>query len=1186
MAARKYPIAGWNRGILISLWLALLIPAQAVTLTVKTNILGGTPDLLAYNCGHFSPNSNTRDWWRYSGVSGARIFISANDIEPNDDLAPWGDGVNSQASFTNRQALLRANPNSTTYINWPYLTNRYENVPLNGGNEIRVNYACRELRKLGIQITINITANESTFPIASASDWAGKWELWQHFYFQAFYLGRNFDAQRFQMYNEPDAVATLTDADWLLRLKLASDAVQSAIADVNALYGKSLVPMILAPVNAGTADSDFAGGAGSQLGGVAVSNRHVNFLGQTDASFSLIQKYDYHQYGATANGFGSDLASLNNLLTAAMSPEPRLSTTISEFNTHTAATFDTLPDTLDNTTEYPELGDIAVSLVKNFCSELYLFKFHQTIGSATGLPVKNGVHFADNNNTPFNTGGITKAGEVWRLFNKACAPGRARLDYTGSGTLDVIATFDPATKNYYIFSVNNTASAVAITSALAAWNIQAGNVVLIEEVSETSYGAGKIWTKIVAGGTVTGTQPARSAWLFTIPSLPQNPELTISASDDAQVTDGTNKGVRYGTNTSMTVRNDPASTARRSAALMKFSLPAIVHSNVQFAVLSLTAATVTNLATVQAHVYGLDGNNWSQPAVTWSNAPNLKQNVTAGNTISKDVILDAGGTAHILGQLVVNNTALTEKYIDVTDFIRAGTNTTFSFLIVQDPRWDTNQLHNVAGDTQGDGIRIISNEGSAANTSTPGPRLRLVLATAGSNSPPVAVNDSYTTAEDTPLIVPAPGVLTNDFDADTNALTASVVTFPTNGSLALNGDGSFNYTPALNRNGPDSFTYKVSDGQAESAAATVSLNVTPVSDPPIAVNDSATTGQDTPVVVTPLANDSDPDGGTLAIVAFTQGAHGSVSNSGGATLTYTPANGFSGNDSFGYTIGNGPGGTNSAIVSVNVDAANTYSAWTNLTVANEAFIRGGANAGTDQDEAALGYVMVKYVGPPYDNARKAYFQFALGPLVVSTGTSAVFTVHFTAGNQQRVQLWGLNQAYPDFSSALTWNAAQANDTNSNDLLATGAATAGMIGEPVLIPLTGTTPYDFTVTNLENFVHGGRVTLALSGLNDAANHTSGLRLQRTNATLQLLATLPLPVTNPPVVTGIAVDSNGIVTVNFQGTANRTHWVQARTNCFLGNWETASTNFSDANGAWSFTDAGLSGEMQRFYRAVMP
>ncbi len=98
------------------------------------------------------------------------------------------------------------------------------------------------------------------------------------------------------------------------------------------------------------------------------------------------------------------------------------------------------------------------------------------------------------------------------------------------------------------------------------------------------------------------------------------------------------------------------------------------------------------------------------------------------------------------------------------------------------------------------------------------------------NEPPVVADDSYSTKEDTALTVPAPGVLANDTDINANnVVTAILVSGPANGTLSLNPGGSFTYTPNLNFNGTDSFTYKANDGVLDSVrAATVTITVTPV----------------------------------------------------------------------------------------------------------------------------------------------------------------------------------------------------------------------------------------------------------------------------------------------------------------------------------------------------------------------
>ena len=123
---------------------------------------------------------------------------------------------------------------------------------------------------------------------------------------------------------------------------------------------------------------------------------------------------------------------------------------------------------------------------------------------------------------------------------------------------------------------------------------------------------------------------------------------------------------------------------------------------------------------------------------------------------------------------------------------------------------------------------ITDNQGAIATGS-------VNVTVTSTNDPPVAVNDTYSTNEDVTLSVPPTGVAVNDLDPDGNTLTAIGVTAPTNGTLVLNADGSFSYTPAANYSGPDGFTYKVTDGTVESNVATVAITVVATNDAPVAV---------------------------------------------------------------------------------------------------------------------------------------------------------------------------------------------------------------------------------------------------------------------------------------------------------------------------------------------------------------
>ncbi|MBY6204405.1 tandem-95 repeat protein [Halomonas denitrificans] len=204
------------------------------------------------------------------------------------------------------------------------------------------------------------------------------------------------------------------------------------------------------------------------------------------------------------------------------------------------------------------------------------------------------------------------------------------------------------------------------------------------------------------------------------------------------------------------------------------------------------------------------------------------------------------------------------------------------------------------------------------------------------NQPPVVVDDAYATDEDTPLSVAAPGVLANDSDPDGDPITAVLQTGPGNAqAFTLNADGSFDYTPAADFNGSDSFTYVANDGQADSSVATVAITVNAVNDPPVAQDDSATTLEDNPVPVDVLANDSDIDGSLdpASVAITTPPANGGTTvDPGTGVVTYTKTGDFNGTDSFVYEVCDDgtplPAECASATVTIDVQAVNDAPSFT------------------------------------------------------------------------------------------------------------------------------------------------------------------------------------------------------------------------------------------------------------------
>ncbi|MGV6818068.1 MAG: Ig-like domain-containing protein [Thiotrichales bacterium] len=184
------------------------------------------------------------------------------------------------------------------------------------------------------------------------------------------------------------------------------------------------------------------------------------------------------------------------------------------------------------------------------------------------------------------------------------------------------------------------------------------------------------------------------------------------------------------------------------------------------------------------------------------------------------------------------------------------------------------------------------------------------------NDLPNAIDNAVTTQEDTPVTINA---LANDIDPDGDSLTVESYEQPSHGTVTLNDDGSFNYVPADQFSGEDGFTYTVTDNHGGSSSAAVQITVEAINDAPKSEDDAITTSQATPVTISALANDHDPDGDSLSIQSFEQPAHGTVMLNDDGTLLYSPDPQFAGEDSFSYTAKDGNGGSDNATVTIRVE---------------------------------------------------------------------------------------------------------------------------------------------------------------------------------------------------------------------------------------------------------------------------
>jgi hypothetical protein len=798
-------------------------------ITLSSTVEGTTPDDLGYNLGHYQLKGNAWDWFRYTGVKAARIFISASDLQSS--TSPGKKYVTSSATFTSTVASARAlGTSASTYVKWSDFNYDFTT---SGSNEINLKDAFTTLTGLGVKILANITCSPSTFPLTGDTDYAGRWEIWQHYYAQAYLLSRDYGIYRFAFFNEPNGYSGETPADWLLRVKICSDAVQSAIADMNAATGKNIVPQIFAPNTASGATKYNTGG--DTWGYDAVTSRHVKLDGSTLSTWFNFHVYNYQKYSlltddsGSSSGYIQDIDTLSGYIKADMGSETTYPIALTEYNVRTGSQYDTTSSTQDSPTDYVALGANSIALTAHNARQLYCFKFGQTADSTSPYGVaKNGTHYVDNDSSAHNYGAATKAAEVYRLFNKASKGARSR--YTSSVTSGAassttsglwrLVTRDPETGNTYVYLANKKSSSIPLSLNATVLGIADGTPFYVEEVSSANSGGVAFTSNVSGGQAVLGSIPAESVWLVTIPGA-SSALSSIQASDDSQIGDGTSVGVSGGSATSISVRADGTVNGTK-AALIKIATPSDRSGNLKSVLLDLGTAITSGTTPVQVNVYGVKSASWSESSATWSSlAAFLRQGVTGGNSISNNPVINTNtnSSAMMLGQLVVNSTVNSRRMLDVTEFVKSQSGGSATFLITQDHRWNHSADLTTSwstGDFQSAGLSITSKEKANA-----GPRLLPVLAGASASAPVLLSNpqDQYVnTGGGVTMSVSVDGSLPVTYQWKKDGVAISGATAST---LALNAVGLAD---------AGSYTVDVtsSAGTTTSSASTLAINAAPV----------------------------------------------------------------------------------------------------------------------------------------------------------------------------------------------------------------------------------------------------------------------------------------------------------------------------------------------------------------------
>ncbi|MBA4387073.1 MAG: hypothetical protein C0404_03770 [Verrucomicrobia bacterium] len=235
-----------------------------------------------------------------------------------------------------------------------------------------------------------------------------------------------------------------------------------------------------------------------------------------------------------------------------------------------------------------------------------------------------------------------------------------------------------------------------------------------------------------------------------------------------------------------------------------------------------------------------------------------------------------------------------------------------------------------------------------------------VTVTGGTNWAPIAVNESFTLVEDTPLTMDAPGLLGNDVDPDADPLTAILVTPPAKGTVELSADGSFTYTPSNNYYGADFFVYKPNDGKADGNFGRVDLTITAVNDVPVASNMTITVSEDGSKSFTLAASDAEKYYWSLTYTLLSSPSNGTLTGSS-YSRTYKPNANFNGTDTFTFRVNDGEFDSSVATGTITVTSVNdvpTVTAGASPSAGIVPLVVTFSASGTDVDGDTLSYSWV------------------------------------------------------------------------------------------------------------------------------------------------------------------------------------------------------------------------------------
>jgi hypothetical protein len=719
-----------------------------------TQSINSIPDTIGFNFNDFLEGSNHEDFYKYSRVKNYRIFCKYAQYT---SIIQEDPTITTYSAFTSKRNLVRNEANTEndfienkTLNKWADFKTSFLDTTQSDGNAFKPGYIFSRFKNLGFKVLLEADCVDSRFPLTSINgsydnDWVGRFKIWHNYYILAYYLAYFYDISKFAFYNEPNRF--MYSDEFLTRFITASDAVQTAISDVNDRFNKTLQVKIYAPVSAGGYNK-YKGTYSSKqdFGQVVIQNRHKKIDGTFDSNWLNFHLYAFNKYTTnqydvgSASGYYQDFYTTTSYINSDIpSNEYKPGLALTEFNVRITRYGDSNSNADPNDAiDYSSIAASLILFTKIGFKEIYLFKFCMS-DSADGrnIPVdKTGNYYlelADPSNLK-RIGGATSMAEVYRLYNKACNNDKNTVWYSDNMPLVISETlFNLVTKNsdgdIFIFLSNKSTNSTSIKFDLSSFGDIDERHYTIEKVT-TKYNAQiESQNRIKAKKLVLDNIEPQSVMLITIYNT-KNTQQNIYAITDSNLRDGTGNNNQLGYDKQELIVRSDGTQANRQVALFKFRLGSVNLNSLKNGILKLTASTISSNNLTQAHVYAVSQywiNKTNLEGVDkgvyyYNYYPTLRRNVGDGSGIPFNPIEVDHAHVKLLGQLQVNSNQFDAQYLDITDHLKSlKKGEEASFLIVQEHRWsDINFMdyynqanpndplnHDEPPDTQADGIKII-----------------------------------------------------------------------------------------------------------------------------------------------------------------------------------------------------------------------------------------------------------------------------------------------------------------------------------------------------------------------------------------------------------------------------------------------------------------------------------------------